>query len=79
MNILKGLLLTIGIFVLAFALTALPVFFEAIGAVILLGIIFIVLVVVFSFKWFKNWKEYDNQCLNILMQITFAKRKNTYL
>lgn len=50
MNILKGLLLTIGIFVLTFALTALPVFFEAIGAVILLGIIFIVLVVVFSFK-----------------------------
>lgn len=49
MKILKGLLLTIGIFVLAFALTALPVFFGNIGAVILLGIIFIALVIAFSF------------------------------
>lgn len=47
MNILKGLLLTIGIFVLAFALTALPALFGTIGYVILLGIIFITLVVVF--------------------------------
>lgn len=49
MKILKGLLFTIVIFILAFALTALPVFFEAIGCIILLGIIFIALVIVFSF------------------------------
>ena len=52
MKILKGLLLTIGIFVLAFALIALPdihLFFGDIGAVILLEIIFIVLVIVCSF------------------------------
>lgn len=48
MNILKGLLLTIGIFALAFALTALPAFFGVVGCVIFLGIIFIALVVVFS-------------------------------
>ena len=48
MKILKGLLLTIVIFVLAFALTALPAFFGVLGGVILLVIVFIALVVVFS-------------------------------
>jgi hypothetical protein len=52
MNILKGLLLAIGTFALAFALAALPAFFEVIGGVILLVIIFIALVVVFSVTLF---------------------------
>ena len=52
MNILKGLLFTIGIFALVIALTALPAFFGVVGGAILLGIIFIALVIVFSFTLF---------------------------
>lgn len=42
MKIIKALLFTILLFALALALVALPVYFGEIGAVILLGIIFLI-------------------------------------